>query len=219
MDLAIVKRHPYVTGVVALFAVIIIYLIMKRGSSSSSSAAVAPGGGDAVLATVNSAQSLADAQTNAQIDTATIQGQVATNQINAELAAQKDTNATALAIVNTQTAGAVQANEDTQNASVQVATVNAQAAKDIVDAQSNTTLGVANLFAGVENNQINTVADVAKSAMAKGYNATKVATIVSSVQGLGPQAIAANQPSQVANSPASILKALNPASIIGSLFG
>ena len=36
MDFAIVKRHPYATGVVVLFAVIIIFLIMRRRGGGAS---------------------------------------------------------------------------------------------------------------------------------------------------------------------------------------
>lgn len=223
MDIAIVKKHPYATGAVIVFSILVIYLVMRKGTASSSST-VDTGGGDAVLASVNSAQSLANAQANAQITGATIQGQVATTQINAQLAAAKDSNATALSIVNTQSARDLGIEASKDNASVLIATTGAEAAKQIAATQANTMLGIANISADVAKTQISSINDITTKLGTQKQLGSKIVNVIAAMQ--GPQAIAANQPTSVATvnagvagGPVGFLKALNPAGILSAFFG
>lgn len=222
MDLAIVKRHPYATGAVIVFFILVIYLVMKKGSASSSSTDT--GGGDAVLATVNSAQSLANAQANAQITGATIQGQVATTQINAQLAAAKDSNATALSIVSVQSARDLGIEASKDNASVMIANSGADAAKQIATTQANAMLGIAGIQADVAKTQIRSINDITTKFGSQKQLGSKIVNVIAAMQ--GPQAIAANQPTSVATvnagvagGPVGFLKALNPAGLLSAFFG
>lgn len=217
------KKHPYATGAVIVFSILVIYLVMRKGTASSSST-VDTGGGDAVLASVNSAQSLANAQANAQITGATIQGQVATTQINAQLAAAKDSNATALSIVNTQSARDLGIEASKDNASVLIATTGAEAAKQIAATQANTMLGIANISADVAKTQISSINDITTKLGTQKQLGSKIVNVIAAMQ--GPQAIAANQPTSVATvnagvagGPVGFLKALNPAGILSAFFG
>jgi hypothetical protein len=228
MNLQIVKSHPYVTGAVGIVGIVILYMILKSRSSASGGAnSAADLSSESSLAAVQQGSSVALAQSSAAQSIADLNANVATNQVNAQLAAVKDTNATALAIVGTQESSHVQQNLDTVNGTVAVATVNANAAKDIATTEGNTYLGIAGVQADVAKTQIASLSDVAKTLGTQKQLGSKVGNVLAVLQ--GPQAIAANQPTSVATvnasaagGPVGILNALNPAKLLSgfaALFG
>lgn len=226
MNLQIVKSHPYVTGAVAIAGVVILYMLLHRSSSSGGATSAPDLSSENSLAAIQQGSSVALAQSGAAQSIADLNANVATNQVNAQLAAVKDTNATALAIVGTQTSAQVQTNLDTVNGTVAVATVNANAAKDIATTEGNTYLGIAATQADVAKTQIASLSDVAKTLGTQKQLGSKVGNVLAVLQ--GPQAIAANQPTSVATvnasvagGPAGIISALNPAKLLAglSLFG
>jgi hypothetical protein len=224
-DFSIIKEHPYIAGIIVVIGGIVIYLSMT-GSSSSSSSAAAPdsglSGSDLQLANLNAAQNLSAAQYGAQVTTAQIAGQVASQQSSDQVAIVNAEANSALAIVQTQTTGAVQATQITSDATTDQTRINAQAATDIatvtagdqlqgIQSQVNGQVAIANNNLTFDNSVI-AAAGTDKSRSSTGY-----AQIISSLQGQGPQAIAANQPSQVAGSPSAILKAINPTGVLSAI--
>ncbi len=222
MDFSVAKRHPYLIGGSVFVGLIILYLALHKRSTASSPTSA--GGGDAVLNGISNATMLANAQTNAQVEVAQIQGNVATNQIEAQLEAEQSRQDTALAIVGVQANRDLAVEMSKDQASVQMTTINANAATQISADQKNTLLGIANIQSDLATKQINSIHDIAATLGTQKQLGSKVVNLIAAMQ--GPQAIAANQPTSVATvnagvagGPTGFLKALNPAGLLSSFFG
>lgn len=212
----LIKKHPLATGAIVIAGGMILYFVMRGNAPAAAPVGSLGGsltGADLQLANANAASNLVTAQYGAQIQVAQIGGQVAMAQTNAQLAAvQLETDA-AKAIVTTQTQGAtdvaaINADATTQQTKIQAdaATEIAvtgfndqlQAAQDSIAAQS----AIASKKLDIVNNVI-TQAGKDKSRSSTGWT-----QIISAFEGQGPQAIAANQPSEVASSPAGIISGI-----------
>lgn len=228
LDFAIVKRHPAATAAVVVGTVVVVYLATRNKSvPASPTASVSP---DLVAAQTGS--NVAAQQYNAQIVTAQLGAQVALGQTNAALEAQKNNNATAIDLARITTGATtdqtqIVSDSNTMqtlinaNAGTEIAHTNARAATEIATTVSNAQIATAMAEASTINNRTKAVTDLAATlAAGNKRSSTGVAQIVASVLGQGPQAIAANQPSQVAGSPSSIITAIAKpiTSIFSSLF-
>jgi len=200
-------RWPLIVG--GLVGLFILYYLLKKfshsgGSSSPDLSAQTSGN---VLA-LSSAASLQNAQLNAQISQAQLQAGVATNQIAAQLQASLADTAGKVAVaskqIDSQTAIAL-GDQSSKVAIQQLISDQAVAQTQIVantqvshdQAVLDYGLGVAKLQAGVATQQLNNeknfqdnLAFIAKYSNRKANN---VATIISALEGQGPQAIANNK--------------------------
>lgn len=195
MNLEIVKKHPVIAGAVLFGGVVILYLLMKHGSSAAATGNA--GVSDAQLQATSTAEGLAAAQYNSQLQMAQISGQVASEQTQAQLAAVKLETDSAQNIVSTQTSGAVQQTQIQADSTTEVAQINADAQTDIAHSYFNTALAAtqANINA---KSQVD-MAVITAAARDKSRSSTGYAQIISALEGLGPEAIAANQPAVVSS--------------------
>lgn len=217
LDFAIVKRHPAATVGVVVGTVAIVYLATRNKSGASSPSA---SGVSSDLVAANSGTSVAAQAYNAQIVTAQLGAQVAVANTNAALTAQKDNNATAIDLARittgaTTTQAQIVSDSNTMqtlinaNAGTEIAHTNADAATEIATTVSNAQVATAVANASAYTSSTRAVTELAATlAAGNKRSSTGVAQIISAVQGQGPQAIAANQPSAVAGSPASIIGAI-----------
>jgi hypothetical protein len=210
-SLEIVKKHPVATGAIVLVGAALLYFMLKRSSSGGTQAGGLQGN-DAQLQAIQSAENLTNAQYGSQVEIAQIQGQVASAQTAAQLAAVQAEAQSAENIVTTQTQGATD-----------IATINANATTEQINSTNNARVSIAHDYfnTALEANQANVDAETAiaqhnfdianqvvtQAGKDKGRSSTGWAQIISALEGRGPEAIAANQPSAVASSPAGILSA------------
>ena len=214
MNLEIVKKHPYVTGGIAIVGVVILYILIKRGSSSSS-ATVDSSTGSLQFQQIQAATNLQNAQYGSQVEIAQLAGQVASHQADAQVQAVALETAAAQNIVATQTTGGVDTARINADATTQQTQIQADAATEIAHATLNTQLQIANgAFQEEARHTIynyNTAATVIQDTAQGHLSSTGATKLLSALQGRGPEAIAANQPSDVASSPGNILSSLTKA--------
>lgn len=194
MTFEIIKKHPAIVGAVIFGGAVILYFLMKGGGSAASGNA---GQSDAQLQAVSTAEGLAAAQYNSQLQMAEISGQVASEQTQAQLAAVKLETDSAQNIVSTQTAGAVQQTQIQADSTTEVAQINADAQTDIAHHYFDTALAAT--YANINAKSAIDTAVIAGANQDKSRSSTGYAQIISALEGRGPEAIAANQPSQVSS--------------------
>lgn len=216
MDVSIVTKHPAATVGVVVGTILIVYLA-TRGKSSAASASVPV----SALAPTQTGTDAVAAQYNAQIAVAQLGAQVAVEQTDAALKAQESNNATAVTLAQVTTGATTDQVGIEAGASTEIAATQAQAAKDIADAAANAQIQTEQIRASTVTAAGNNTVNLTKALIAGHYTGTKIAQIVAASEGQGPQAIAASQPSDVANSPAGILSTIAKpvTSLLGTLFG
>jgi hypothetical protein len=226
MNFSIVKQHPYASAAVAAIVVIVAVIVARSsgGGGSSSGSSVSGSGSNSQLAAVNAATAANNAVVNAQVETVQLGAMVAARQSDNALAAQRDTNTTALSIVKEQTARDIAAASIVTGGQTDIAHLTTAADVEKTRITANAAVGIAqtnaNAAVSISNNQTGIQRQVVASAgLDKGRSSTGWAQIISAFFGQGPQAIAANQPSNVANSASSIIGALNPSKLLGAFFG
>jgi len=209
MNIEIVKKHPVITGLVFVAGAVVLYMLVKHSSASAPSS----GTSDAQLQALSTAEGLAAAQYNSQLQIAQISGSVASEQTQAQLAAVRLETDAAQSIVATQTSGAVQQTQIQYDSTTEQERINAEAQKDIAHDYFNTSLAAHQAEIDAATAISNKNFDIANQVVLqagkdKSRSSTGWAQILSALQGRGPEAIAANQPSQVAG-----------ANIAGNIFG
>jgi len=145
MDFELIERHPWATAGIIGLGALILYLVLKRGSSSASSDTSYQGGTTTVAADPNAAAaSLAQYQTQAQLQALGIQSQTQLGLATIQ-AGPNYTVAQSADVQNTQTAAQLQASLaqisaqlqlglNTQSAQVQLAQIQAQSQADALNA-------------------------------------------------------------------------------------
>lgn len=215
----IVKRHPLVIGGGLLAVLVILYLSRRSGSSGMS-------GTSQQLGALNTAADLANAQTNAQITGAAYQAGVINNQTAAQLQLGLAQTAAELDATNKQTTAA-----EVVALSGQQAAVTAQSIISAADVQktaiaSSTIEKLATTSAQLQRYKINSTIgqqnwmyQLLASKGKLGGDSTGVAQILSALQGRGPEAIAANQPTSATSAAQPGVIARSAAGFLGGLFG
>lgn len=202
MNLELIKRHPVIAGVVVFAGAVIFYLLVKHSAPAKQSDGSVS---DSQMQSIAAGEAVASAQYGAQLQIAQIQGQVASEQTQASLAAVQAQAAAAQNIVSTQVAGDVQKTQITADAGTQQAQINANAqteiAHTVVNGQIEEAQSALDAYNAAQQHQFDLATQVITSAgQDKGRSSTGWAQIISALRGQGPEAIAANQPSQVASS-------------------
>lgn len=220
LDLSLVKKHPVAAGVIVFVGGIIVYLLFKHGSAAPAASGDMSGAAGQ-LAAVSAAQDATNAQYNAQIQVASIGGQVATAQTNAQLAAVQAETLAAQNIVTTQTQGATNIAKITADSTTQQTQINADAKVQVAQTVINGQLAAVQTQIAAQSAAQQRSFDIANKVITsagtdKSRSSTGWAQIIAALQGQGPQAIAANQPSNVANSVPNIIGSIG--SVISHFF-
>lgn len=221
MNFELIKKHPVAAGAVVLFGAVVLYALMKHGAPASSSSSPDLSGANAQLAYIQSGQAAIDSQTNASVEMAQLSAQVATAQTNAQLAAVQVEAKSAENIVTTQTQGATDIASINADATTQQTQINADAKTAIASTVVNAQLEAAQAQIDAEKSAQQHSFDLASSVITsagtdKSRSSTGWAQIIAAIEGQGPQAIAANQPSNVANSVPNIIGTIG--SVISKFF-
>lgn len=216
MNFDLIKKHPLATGAIVIIGAVVVYFAMHGNSSGSAPVGSLGGsltGADLQLANANAASNLVTAQYGAQVTTAQIGGQVAIAQTNAQLAAVGLETEAAKAIVTTQTQGATDVASINADATTQQTKIQADAATTIAVTGFNDQLQAAQASiaanSAIASKRLDIVNNVITQAgKDKSRSSTGWTQILSGLNGQGPEAIAANQPSAVASSPAGIISGI-----------
>lgn len=214
MDFSLVKKHPVAAGVIVLVGGVILYLLFRGNAASASGGDISGGAGQ--LAAVSAAQDATNAQYNAQIQVAQIGGQVAAAQTAAQLAAVQAQAQTAQNIVTTQTQGATDIAKINADSTTQQTQINAdakvQVAQTVINGQLSAVQSQIAATSAAQQRSFDIATKVITSASAdKSRSSTGWAQILAALEGQGPAAIAANQPSNVANSAPNIISSIGSA--------
>jgi hypothetical protein len=205
----VAKKHKVVVGFGVFFTIVLLYLISKKSSGELNSSGESPL--DLQYQKLAAGVNVQQSQIQAQRDQTQIAANVAQSQTAAQLEAVKETLDNAVVMQSQEIAGKYAiANLEAETSTTQL--------HDALSEKSHE----ADLIAGVYNKRLDnqkTLEDavIAGASKDKSRSSTGWAQIISALFGEGPQAIAANQPSNVANSAGSILGGIG--GIVKGLFG
>jgi hypothetical protein len=209
MDTSLFKKHPVILGAVVLIGGLFVYLAIKSGKQS------APSSPDIStdIANAQAAQAITANQYGAQLQIAGISAQVSAYQAQAELAAVQARTAGDVAIATAQASRDLGIATVSADAQTQQTRIVADAKRDIASDYFHTSLEAINsqvdLDREIELHKFEITQNVISQAgKDKSRSSTGWAQIFSALQGRGPEAIAANQPSEVASSPANIISSI-----------
>lgn len=222
MTLEVVKKHPYVIAVSVFVVGLFVILAMRKKTDGSGTALAST---DAAVLNAQTAQQIAAQQYGSQLDMAQLSAQVAMSQTDAQLKAVEAQVSGAEQIVATQKQGDVTIAQINADASTEQTRIKSETIKSVSANETNTALAIAQLSADAQARQDAYHEQIASQVVNlagrdKGRSSTGWAQIISALEGRGPEAIAANQPSSVASSPGAILGGVaKVGSLFSSLFG
>lgn len=203
--------------------ILLLYYLYKHGSAAPASASQDLSGG-ATTGQLSAAAYVTQAQTFAQTQTAAYQAGAINNQTAANLQATLATVAGEVAVANAKTSADAAVAIDTNASKVSIQRLQSETAIKTTALQGETYTALA-ATAGqtaVQLTQIKQQTDLAQLGLQThiydilaskgklGGDSTGVATIISGLYGRGPEAIGAQQPTEVSNANA-------PAKVIGSI--
>ena len=206
----IVKKHPYAIGGSLIAVFLLIYLYRKHAASASESSSTP--------STVVSSPT-DTAPNNTQIALAGIAAQTSQVQTAASLQASLAQTAASVAENKQNNRTAVLQSEIQGQTAIGQTEIQTAGATDVAQIAANGAVAVQNAKNQVQLAQIAEQESFYKTLTKTGHlggSSTGVAQVLSAVYGQGPQAIAANEPSAVANSPANIISSVG--NVAGKIF-
>jgi hypothetical protein len=231
VDFALIKKHPVLTGASVIIGGLLLFALFRSGGSSADSGT--SNGKSLAEHQLDAATGIQGAQIQAGLETAQLSANVANNQTLAQLEAVKIATSAQTTQQAADIAGTIALKTIDAETSTQQQVNELKAGLEAKQIESNTALGIVGLQVDAYKTAVTAEADIAHQQLSnehdlqsaviagasrdKSRSSTGWTQILSALFGRGPEAIAANQPSSVASSPAGILDGIGH--VVSGFFG